>query len=936
MINNNKAQPQVHLWSFSASAAGWILFVTFAIAITLFVVHQQRLSYQTARAQLVVDAIFRQYPGEPALSFPALKHRAEQLLQLDGYQALTVVDIDQTVHLQYGLPLYDNALNQSFRLEKSWTADGLLYIPKKIQIAATPALEKPFWLIIRFDKTYATLLNLQFIFVVSLILFATIGFSLFFHRNLQKDIFQPLQTLSEFISQQNRNNSLAPLTIANSGIYYRFLQDLNELISIQIAHQMDYRAGIEKATQELRESLETVEIHNIDLDLARKNAVELNNLKSEFLKKTSLDLRTPLSGILGFSELLRKTSLNRDQLDYIATIEESTKGILTIVADIHDFSRLENGNLLVDQKPMEPRRIIEDTLMLQAPIANERDVSLYSSVDSDIPNFVLGDPIRLQQVISNLASNAVKFEQSSFVEVFASSDGPQDSYIDINISINTDGICPTEFDNWKPVSAGSSETHHQFYSGAGIGLSIAKGIAHHMGGEINFSATQTNSTFSLNLRFELDATDRSTTKAIDPSYKIHALVYANSDRSYREVTSRLTELGITNKRANNFSDILSIANELREDAQIQSRFMPLAVIDAQTSQQTLDKVVFTQSLNTLVNDYNIPAIVISPKSKAESLHKILRDVNVHITHHPLITPRFRKGILDQLGILKLTTQNTYAINHNHSATSNILVVDDNKANLKLAKALLSDFHVKIFTAETGMQALSVFKENKLDLVFMDVQLPDMNGLEVTKEMRKLEIDTERTPIVALTAHNVADEKHRLLLAGMDDFVGKPITPKHINTIFDRWVADTKVTSKKPAPQQNDTPITNPPTTDQPLPPVESSPVSISDSLALAKDDASLAKDMLEMLIESLPGERSLILSYLSDGDYNGLNDTVHRLHGVCCYCGVPKLKNESKNTEILLRNGETKNVQSDIDKLINAIDEILTWHEHHDLDALFG
>ncbi len=921
------------LWHFSTSAFGLILITTIAIASVLFIVHQQRLGQLVARSQLVVETLFKEYDPGVTITHEFIDRRARQLLQIDGYVSAVLIDEFSTLKSEFGLPLNPADYTEQVQSKKMWEMGYRVFhvIPFDIQNGNTK--DEKLWLITVFDKTYISLLNFQFLFVTALILLVFLGFALFYYRMLRHEIFRPLEKLNDIIDKQNKTQSISPVVFEGFGVLDKLVQKINEFISHQISKQMDYRASIEQATQELKESLETVEIHNIDLDLARKNAVELNKLKSEFLKKTSQDLRTPLGGILGFSELLRKTQLSRVQRDYVSTIEESTKGMLTIVSDIHDFSRLESGSLLVDKKPMELRRNIEDTLTMQAPIANERDVTLYSSVDVDVPAIVIGDPVRLQQVLANLVSNAIKFESSSYIEVCVHADPGNEDLMDLDIVVNTDGICPKELQDWQISDETRFESSRQFYSGAGIGFSIAKGIAQHMGGQISCTQAEGKCSFIFSIQLEQGSAEKTANKTIDPSYQINALVYSNNDFGYREVTSRLVELGIRNKRADSFSDILNIAQKLRDEASMHSRYMPLAIIEAQTSQQTLDKIMLTQTLETLVNEFKIPVVVISPMNQHESLQKILGGVDVFITQHPIITPRLRKGILEQLGIVKLKNENALTQPQTKATPIRILVVDDNKANLKLTRALLADVNAEITTAETGAEAIKNFEESAYELIFMDIQLPDMDGYEATKKMRLMENAGQRTPIVALTAHNVVEEKVRLLLAGMDDCIGKPIAPKDITTTIDRWVnTDNKLNSAD---------VTKDRTNDKKnsavdASPQSKSPVNISSCLELAKNDNELAKDMLAMLVESLPGERLHIRKHFDSGDMKSLYETIHRLHGACCYCGVPRLKMLCKKADTDLRNGSTDYLDREIEELLAAIDELIEWQKNHDIEALFS
>lgn len=925
------------LWHFSSSATGLLLFATLTIATTFFVVHQQRLAHAVARAHLVADILFDTSPESAAHTITQLEQKAQRLMELDGYISVALFNEGGKPTFELGLPL-DDITPPNIPNQKRWSHGNSLYSLKAIEYLNNNTTKTSGTLIITFDKTFISLLNLQFLFVTALILFGTMTFSIFYYRRLNNDIFKPLDQLNEILSKKNKIRDISPVQTFRQGIYEELVAQLNESISIQIENQIDEKNNVEVAMQELRESLETVEIHNIDLDLARKNAVELNIQKSDFLKKISQDLRTPLSGILGFSDLLRKTPLSREQREFIATIEDSTKGILTIVSDIYDFSRIESGSLAVDRKVVEIRQNIEEMLTLQAPLSSERGVTLYSSIDDDVPEGILSDPLRIQQVLSNLVSNVVKFNHTDCVEVNVATESASINDTTLLFSIHTNGQCPSAFSNWEQAS--EQAENENAYSGANMGLTIAKGIAQRMNGSIDFYIHDKGCTFEFRLSAEKDPNVNKHTRTVDSSYQINALVFSNNDAGYRELSSRLSEMGIHNRRAVSFPDVLTIAQKLHLEAKKHARYVPFAVIEAQTSQQTLDKIVLTQTIKTLVDELNIPVVLIAAVGQHENLQNILSGIDIFITQHPIVTPRFRKGVMSQLGFIKLNNDTPLPINNLQVTPMSILVVEDNPANTKLANAMLADFNAVVFNAATGGEAVELFQKNLFDLILMDVQLPDMSGCDVTRKIRDLEQDTHRTPrtpIVALTAHNLDDKKSELLLSGMDDFLGKPLSIKDVGSIIDRWVLLNKNTL---SPQTKEPKITKKTNESRVISNGEeerknSSPVSITQSIELAKNDASLAKDMLRMLMDSLPNDRELISHAFKEIDHETLYNSVHKLHGACCYCGVPRLALQCKITDRNLQNKTLSNLAQEIDEIINAIDELIFWNKEHDLTVLF-
>lgn len=919
--------------NFSFIATSILTFATLTIAASFFFVHHQELERDSMRAQLIGKILFSN--EQHRVSLDEFEHRAMMLLEHEDYVLIALIGPRAEILMNKGLPIRPDDLRRLEQGQDSWEYDNVVFDVIRNRIATTDAHEG-FDIVLGRQQEAFALLNTQFLLWLVLILGSTKLLISWLHSHMQKTLFIPIQELDQQLVGRLQSETIAPLAVRDGSPINGLLININRLIERQEQQQSEFKRQLENTTQELRESLETVEIHNIDLDMARKAAVELNKLKSDFLKKTSHDLRSPLSGILGFAELLRKTNLSPDQKDFLGTIEDSTRGMLTIVNDIHDFSRLESGNLPTEKKPMDLRRLIEETLTLQAPIANEHDVELFSSAEQILPTSVLGDPLRIQQVLTNLVSNAIRFERSNFVEVTANLQNTGNEHIDLRIEISTDGLCPSDFEQWSHEQQDRDDTSKQFYSGSAMGFSIAKGIAQHMQGKVGFDNNATTRSFYVELNLDLDPAGSIPTKVLDASYQINALVFSNSEPGYRELTSRLSELGIRNQRARAFSEILDLAEHLQQESEKHARYRPLAVIEAQTSQQTLDKIMLTQTLKTLLEERTIPCVVIAPMGQLESLEKTLTGMAVDIVPRPTSTSRLRKSVLDQLGIVRLQKQHTSSSN-NKKAPIRVLVVDDNEANLKLATALLQDFHVDINTAATGRDAIEQFQAQQYELVFMDIHLPDMSGYQVTTELRKLEHEKRRrTPIVALTAANVEDNKGELLLAGMDDIVNKPLTSKDLGLILDRWVVHSR--------GRNDPEKITAPSVKDKIPSTHKrssttrphlAPLDIGKSLSLAKDDPKLASDMLTMLIDNLDEDRRAINDAAKAQDYDTLYDHIHKLFGACCYCGVARLNAICKSLDAKIKKKSLDELEQQLHEFNLAVDELLSWSADHDLATIF-
>ena len=934
------SSPNSQLWHFSISSAGALFLVALAVVTTFFLIHQKKVENMSARSELINHVIIESSLTLHSNALDQLEAGARAMMELKEFNSVTVLNDVGDKIFELGEPIQPNQLSKPFTDTKRWKEDQTLFISQQINQAEGDAL----WVVSTINLTRGALINLQFVITLILVVFGILVFSIIFYRKINSDIFFPLEFLNESLSKKNKMREMAPIILRKCGIYEELIQHLNESFSIQIEKEMDFKKNVDSTAQELRESLETVEIHNIDLDMARKNAVELNKLKSEFLKKISDDLYSPLAGILDFSELLSKTKISELQRDYISTIEQSIKGLIVIVNDIHDFSRLESGTLNIDKRPVSIRRTIEECLTLQSANALQEGITLYNTVDQDVPHSLLGDPIRIQQVFSNLVSNAIKFDQTSFVEVRAKNVNQTNEFSLVRIEIITDGECPKSFFDWNNDIEQSKQ---KTYAGTGLGLSIARGIAQHMRGRIEFEIMSDTCAFIVHLNLPVSKDQESPRNVIESDRNVTALVYSNKDAGHHEISSRLYELGIRNQRAHAFSDIISLAKKIKTDAKLHQQNNQIAVIEAQTSQQSLDKIVLTETLKALEEELNIPTIVLSPAGQYDQLKKITKDIDTDIIQRPILTSKFKKCILDKLGVVSLVGESKSILEASRHSSIKVLLVDDNPTNLKLASAMLSEFGTEIHTADSGKTALEAFRSQSFDIVFMDIQLPDISGADATKKIRAYEQSStskNRTPIIALTAQDINDEKSALLLAGLDDIIGKPLTFDDIHSIIERWIGSTKATaqSKPRIAHESSNSASEPPsnaiekTTDSDeIADTTAIPVNISDCIQLAKGDPQLAFEMLSMLIDSLDEEKSRIDEAMQNSNLEQLYNHVHRIHGACCYCGVPKLKQISKQIDKQLRQNNTESLETHVSRMLDAMKELCDWSSQHDLKTIF-
>ena len=480
---------------------------------------------------------------------------------------------------------------------------------------------------------------------------------------------------------------------------------INSMVeSLKIAHE-ELKQSVDQATEDLRETLETIEIQNIELDLARKEALEASRIKSEFLANMSHEIRTPLNGIIGFTKLLLKTQVTPRQHDYLGTINKSSDSLLAIINDILDFSKIEAGKLVLDYIPISLRDVIEEVITMVAPLAHDKQLEVVSLVYNDVPSNLIGDPLRLKQIVTNLVNNAIKFTESGNIILRTMLESQEEKFAVCKISVTDTGIGLSEEDQsviFKAFNQADTSAARRF-GGTGLGLVISKHLVEQMGGEIGLqSEPGKGSTFWFKVRLDIN------THLIESTHyplagKRIALFDANpiARLSIRHMLESC-KVGI---------DEIDTLEEVRthlEAAQLDCAPVHAMIIGL-TPNRPIDQHL-AQLIDDLNTQFHCPTIILANTSDHLPQQALIDELACSWITKPVRS----RQLYDALEQLLVASPATLTPEHSDTpalekpATTripSILCVDDNEANLKLIRVLLEDLGINVTACDSGLQAL---------------------------------------------------------------------------------------------------------------------------------------------------------------------------------------------------------------------------------------
>jgi len=510
-----------------------------------------------------------------------------------------------------------------------------------------------------------------------------------------------------------------------------------------------------------------------------------NKSKSIFLASMSHEIRTPMNGIIGMTEILKQTELSEIQRDYLEVIGVSAESLLILINDILDFSKIEAGKIELENINISISDIVSNVGDILRPKFNTAKLEMITYVDTEIPSLLKGDPVRIQQILLNLATNAIKFTDSGEVCISFAKGEEKDGKVNIICRVRDTGIGISKENQkklFKAFSQADSSTTRK-YGGTGLGLAISKKLTEQMGGIIRIESTEgEGSTFIFDLWLAVSKSQTEIIEIENPE-KIRILTIDDNQTNLSVFSRYLDFAGFTHMEIDNPKEALSLIVESAShspfDLLLVDYQMPeinglqfVKMVRAAESIQNIKIVMASSEPIQSNSDDNIDELIDATLTKPVKFEKLKNVITSMLQPDSESFKRQQQLRKQPTNIEKINLQ--------------VLLADDNQINVKVGKVILEKYVSSVDTAVNGQEAVDKAMKKKYDIVFMDIQMPVMDGVEATKTIRSNDANLcSKSIIIALTANISKTDIEMYLQNGMDDFLNKPYKPNQIKVLLDK-------------------------------------------------------------------------------------------------------------------------------------------------------